>query len=278
MHPNPFGLEQRPGGTTAGSPFALLHRPLSGGPSQPPAIADLTWAEPRPVSEAPMIGEVRDLDREEAEQALRLLATPAAPTNASMPAVRRLRAWHHALARDMVSGLSDTDLARAYGCSVLTLDRLRRSPAFQSLLAAYLKAPEEEALGMAAKLRAVTAKAVDHLEELLDGAAPGSLPSQFLEKILFGLLDRTGHTPVQKSVNLSAGVSAEYLAQLKESLNVQAVVIDAREGDGAGAGPAQPFLARPDPFGAEANEPPAPEDLGVEVGAGSRSPRAAAAA
>lgn len=245
MTPSPFGLRQGPGGGTLGDPFRLLNRPLTRAAPVPALPTDVVWAEPQALSTPAPIEGVAAMTPAEVQLAEQILAAPkiTAPTGAGAgkAIVSNLRAWHHSLARDIIAGLSDSELCKLYGVAQNTLTRLRRAPAFQVLLQGFAAAPEEDAFAMGARLRALASQAVDKLEELLSSTPANELPANFAKDTLFPLLDRIGYAPVQKSVSLTAGVGPELLAALKEHVR-GAPIIDARSGPVV---PSDPFAAEP---------------------------------
>lgn len=127
----------------------------------------------------------------------------------------------------MASGVRDEEICKVLECRQPTLGALRRSPAFQNILLAYTVGPEEEAMGAAAKIRAVALLALERAEEVLsDRSTPVNLT--FLEKTLHGLLDRSGHSPVQKMVSLHGGLTPEAIRDIKEAVGGRATVLTAQ--------------------------------------------------
>lgn len=229
---SPFGIPSGPGGGTP-DPFALLRKPLSRA-----AVAPATPLPGKPVSVEPSIISVRELERMELVAALVEAERPAAMTRldgqAKPPApvysTRKIRAWHHEVARMLASGFTDKEVATALECSMTTIGTLKKSPAFQELLIAYSHAPDEQAFSAAAKIRATAMLALEKTEEILANPPEGGIPLPWLRDVLFPLLDRAGFSPVNKSVSVTTvnqGVSAEFLQRMKEELSGTTIIMDA---------------------------------------------------
>lgn len=201
-----------------------------GGLAALPGLAEVVDAEPlwepAPLDAPVSVEEVRALGDGE------IAAVPEhwdAPGRGQLaPTVQMLRAKHHEIARLLTVGMSVTEIAEVVGTTPTTVNRLRRTPAFADLLYSYMAQRDAAAVDIGARLKGVAALALDKLAERLEEPA-AVLPLDVLQKTAMGLLDRAGHSPVQKSVNLHAGVTAEQIKEIKRARAAAVAVISPGE-------------------------------------------------
>jgi len=205
-----------PGGSTADL-ARLLSRPvgLSLPPGGPPP--DSTWSRAAGRVEPVSIEGVRELSREEVA-GLPPIFSAAASGTSPLRAVQRLKVRHHEIARVMAAGLRDTEISEVLGVSLPHLSTLRRSPAFQQLLMAFMGARDAEALSMKDRLEYAAGLGLDKIQEILEGDA--DIPLGFLRDTAFGLLDRAGYNATTKIQSASIALSATDLAELREARDV----------------------------------------------------------
>lgn len=187
--------------------------------------AEPTW-EPAPLEVPVSVEGVRALEERE------IAAVPEnweAPGRGQLaPTVQMLRAKHHEIARLLTVGMSVVEIAEVVGTTPTTVNRLRRTPAFADLLYSYMAQRDAAAVDIGARLKGVAALALDKLAERLEEPAQ-LMPLDVLQKTAMGLLDRAGHSPVQKSVNLHAGVTAEQIREIKRARAATVAVVSASE-------------------------------------------------
>lgn len=175
-----------------------------------------------------------------------LLEPPA--TGGGRQQLKRLRNSHHNAAAAFAQGYSFVEVAALTGYAVGTLCTLSTDPSFKELVQFYAAARNEAFVDVQTRVKSL---AVDALEELQDRLA--EKPEEFKTRELLDLataaLDRTGHGPTSKHMQLTATLSPETLAQIhKEVEGKQNVVL--RTGVGAG-GERWPEVAETSGRGAE---------------------------
>jgi predicted lipid-binding transport protein (Tim44 family) len=147
-------------------------------------------------------------------------------------AVVRLSLRHQALARAVALGtMSEAALAATYGLEVETIKFLKKDPAFQSLVTTYARGEEEVFYTTQERLRDLTHKAVEKLEEKLDDpeAFKKMSAGQILDIVTAGA-DRTGNGPQTSSVtvNLNANLADRMKAARERAREASGMVIDGR--------------------------------------------------
>ena len=153
----------------------------------------------------PRITEVSEVTRDD------LLALRTTETD-----VLGLRYSHHEVARLLALGMSGLQVERATGIAKETISSLTRTPSFQALIAQYR---EQELGSLNALVRdRLTTILMDTLTELHGRVEEGKAKTSELTKITEMLLDRTGHSPVQKSMHVNVGLGAQTLQAVKETV------------------------------------------------------------
>lgn len=209
------GLQFVPGGATQ-DPFKILDRPVYDAPGFFDEAANAAlWGRAAKAKDEVEIVSIRELTVEElaALQPKRL-----GESNTALRAVERLRPRHHEIARLMASGLKDTEIAGVLDVSLPHLHRLRRSPAFQHLLAYYMAQRDREALTIRDRIEQASSLALERVQERLEDE-DNPVPLNHLKDITFGLLDRAGFNPTNKIASVSATLTANDLQQLKDIRN-----------------------------------------------------------
>lgn len=205
-------LAHVPGGATQ-DPFKILDRPFYAAPEFLEGAANAaTWGRAARADDEIVIASIRELTSEEIA-ALPDKANGA--SNTAFKAVERLKPRHHEIARLMASGQKESEIAGLMQVSLSHLHRLKRSPAFQHLLAYYMAERDVTVLTMRDRLEHAASLGLDRvMERLEDDEAP--IPINQLKDIAFGLLDRAGFNPTTKIAAVSATVTPADMAKLKE--------------------------------------------------------------
>lgn len=123
------------------------------------------------------------------------------------PAIRALRYQHHEIARLIAAGQKPSEIARILEITVPTIARLIATPQFQDLLHGYTVARDQAAIDIGSRLKVAGAIALDKLTEQLEGTPAEALPKDWLSKTAFGLVDRAGHAPVQRTFHASVSTA-----------------------------------------------------------------------
>jgi len=164
------------------------------------------------ATKAPVVAwKVRALDA--ADVAL-LDETPAPKST-----IARIRSKHHALARAIAAGMTNSEAAIAVGLASGTVSSLKGDPTFAELVRHYEEGAKERFLGMMEKLGGLAEDLIDELEERLR-----ENPKQFkvseLDSLLRTMADRAGYGPSSKTtVNVNVGI-AERLAEARKRITV----------------------------------------------------------
>lgn len=208
-------LAHVPGGATQ-DPFKLLDRPFyaSEGFLEGAANAAL-WGRAAKAGDGVEIVSIRELT---AEEVAALPQGRQGESNTAFKAVERLKPRHHEIARLIATGMKETVIAELLTVSLGHLHRLKRSPAFQHLLAYYMAARDTETLTMRDRLEHAASLGLDKIQERMEDE-DNPLPINQLKDIAFGLLDRAGFNPTTKIAAVTATVSPADMAQLKDIRN-----------------------------------------------------------
>lgn len=241
-----------PGGATQ-DPFKILDRPFYAAPGfLDGAEKSALWGRAAPMGDEVEIVSVREIT---AEELAALPTTVDGQSNVGFKAVERLRPRHHEIARLMAAGLKDGEIGELLSVSLQHLHRLRRSPAFQHLLAYYMASRDAETLDLRARIEHAASLGLERVQERLEDDEH-QIPIGALRDIAFGLLDRAGFNPTTKVASVAATLSAADLRQLKE---VRDAAIRAATG-------VQILEASPSGGESEPGNPPGrPTDLGSRL-------------
>lgn len=153
------------------------------------------------------------------------LATSESPTLA------RLRGVHHEIARLLATGLTPVEVAATTGYSLSRISVLQNDPSFKELLTFYKQKSEEVFVDVHKRMATLGLDAAAELQERLD-TKPETLSASQLIDISKMALDRAGYAPVTKNVNVGVQMSADELAELRNSTGGNNVkVLDTIEAD-----------------------------------------------
>ena len=127
---------------------------------------------------------------------------------------------HQEIIRRLFLGQSARDIAKDLGIAENTISQIRNSELGQRALADLHAAANDNAINVAQRIRSIAPKAIDVLEGMLDyqREVGYELPSdrKNAASIAFGVLDRAGHAPVHKNVNVEVPVSGSIISEIKE--------------------------------------------------------------
>lgn len=123
----------------------------------------------------------------------------------SAPALKRLSERHHALARNLASGMSPSEAAITCGYSTSRVSILQDDPAFQELLAFYRADVEHQYRDLHTRLSGLALDAADELAARLEEDPESVSIGQLMEITKMGA-DRTGFGPQSSSTNLNVNV------------------------------------------------------------------------
>lgn len=155
----------------------------------------LTGRATRPVC-AELIRELNDAD----------LALLSVERGIKAPTIKKLRDSHHALARCLALGMSNTEASIVTGMGSGRISVLKSDPAFEELMEFYRAGKNEVIADLTDRMATVALVAADRmLEKLEDDDAPPS-DNFILEAAKFAA-DRTGHGPQTKATNLNINVN-----------------------------------------------------------------------
>lgn len=116
----------------------------------------------------------------------------------------RIRDRHHALARCLASGMSNTEASAVTGYDPSRISILLSDPTFKELLQGYRSIEQGLLADFTERATTLTLTVMENLQEKAEN---GDLSSSEELEILKATADRTGHAPVQKNLNLN--VNAE---------------------------------------------------------------------
>jgi hypothetical protein len=209
-HAAAFGGLQSGGRTINGRPAVPASRlleqlPFEGEVEVYPEL-EIRWTRPMPKDEVEAI-----------MKQTRLPATDLAT----------VRAKHHAVARMLVAGAANAEIARALGITPATVANLTKTPTFQALLSEYMAMAEQEAVDLRARIAVVAGLGLDELTARLgDPDKAATLPIKDLREIAMNALDRVGHGPTSRVETASIALTAADIRAMKEARR-NGVVYDA---------------------------------------------------
>jgi hypothetical protein len=141
---------------------------------------------------------IRELDRADI-----VLLTQEKGSQAS--SIKRLSERHHALARNIASGMPVGDAATLQGYSASRVSILQSDPAFKELLAFYREDAQRPYRDLHVRLSGLAMDATEELSNRLEEEPEKVSIGQLVELAKMGA-DRTGHGPQTSSMNLNVNV------------------------------------------------------------------------
>lgn len=143
-----------------------------------------------------------ELARELTAADVALLATER---GVQAPAVKHLKASHHALARCLASGMRPAEASMATGYSASRISILQADPAFRDLISVYTAQVSEN---FEAGLEAMKSLHADSVELLHERVIEGEIETPDLIKIVEKVSDRVGLGPKSTTVAVTVDATA----------------------------------------------------------------------
>ncbi len=124
------------------------------------------------------------------------------------PALKRITDRHHALARNLASGMSEGEACYVCGISNSRVSILKADPAFQELINFYRESVNAQYADMHGRLANLSLDAIQVLSDRLEDSPDELSVNQLIEVTKMGA-DRTGFGPQSSStqVNVNVGVA-----------------------------------------------------------------------
>lgn len=122
-------------------------------------------------------------------------------------ALKRLGERHHALARNLASGMSPGEAAVICGYSLSRVSILQDDPTFKELLEFYRRDVNAQYRDLHQRLSGLALDAAEELAERLEESPSDISIGQLLEITKMGA-DRTGHGPQSQSTNVNITIDA----------------------------------------------------------------------
>lgn len=168
------------------------------------------------------------------DQEVPLEAVPRPRAESTIP---QLRETHHAVARAVARGLTNTAIASRLGCSPREIRLYQADPSFQELVLHYRNEVEPTADPTADRLKLLALDVLDELRTRLL-FKPDTLSVGQLVGLLNGALDRTGHGPSSKVETKHTFTSGGEIEEMRTILREERVtVINARATPDSAAAP-----------------------------------------
>jgi hypothetical protein len=136
---------------------------------------------------------------------------------------------HQEIIRRLALGQSGADICRDLGVTAPMISYVRNSPLGQEALRKIHSLANEDVVNVSKRIRSITPKAVQVLEQILDDAiaVPPNLPAdkKTVSSVAFGILDRGGHAPVHKSISVGVPVGNDTIEEIKNRARQAGIVI-----------------------------------------------------
>jgi hypothetical protein len=136
-----------------------------------------------------------------------IAALNAAPRGGTVPALKRIHASHHALARCLASGMRQNQVALVTGYTQARISTLMQDDAFKALVNDYQSEAKGAYADLAERMAGVSFDAIEVLHDRLQDN-PEGFSIGMLFDIVRGFADRTGYGPGQ---DVNVRVSAEMI-------------------------------------------------------------------
>lgn len=141
---------------------------------------------------------VRELDATD-------LACLGAEKGSTSSPLKRISERHHALARNLASGMPEGEAAIVCGYDLSRVSILKSDPTFKELLTFYRKDVQNAYRGMHDRLFGVSMDALDELSNRLEDTPDTLSVGQLIELTKMGA-DRTGFGPQSSQTNVNVNV------------------------------------------------------------------------
>lgn len=146
-----------------------------------------------------------EIKRELTEEDLAALQAP--PASPAQIRLKKLRDTHHALARAIASGMSESEAAAVTGYSLVRVSILKHDPAFQELIAQKRKAVDDAYASFHGRMASFATDIIDELRERFEDD-PEAMSVKTLHELLETFADRTGHGPRSTQVNVNVSLAS----------------------------------------------------------------------
>lgn len=140
--------------------------------------------------------------------------------------LKRITDRHHALARNLASGMKEAEAAHICGLSLSRVSILKNDAAFKELLNFYREGVDVAYAGLHEKLSGLASTALDELQDRMEDEPEKVSIGQLIELAKMGA-DRTGHGPQSSSTNLNVNVDlANRLEAARKRVRERGKIID----------------------------------------------------
>jgi len=129
-------------------------------------------------------------------------------------AIKRLSERHHALARNLASGMPEGDAATFCGYTISRVSILKSDPAFRELLEFYREDAQRPYRDLHVRLSGLAMDAAEELSNRLEEEPDKISNGQLMELTKLGA-DRTGHGPSSTQLNLNVDLASRLEAARK---------------------------------------------------------------
>lgn len=137
--------------------------------------------------------------------------------------IKRISDRHHALARNLASGMGEGEAAIICGLSISHVSILKADPTFKELLEFYRADVTKEYLGLHERLANVAGTALDELQSRLEEEPEKLTVGQLLAVTQMGA-DRTGFGPQSSQTNVNVNVDmASRLQAARERVRARTI-------------------------------------------------------
>lgn len=140
-------------------------------------------------------------------------------------AIKRITERHHALARNLASGMPEGDAATLQGYTISRVSILKNDPAFKELLAFYREDAQRPYRDLHVRLSGLAMDAAEELSNRLEEKPEEITIGQLTELTKLGA-DRTGCGPQSTNLNLNVDLAGRLEAARKRVALRKLTVID----------------------------------------------------
>ena len=121
---------------------------------------------------------------------------------------------HHEIARQVVLGRTNVDIANSIGCTPQTVSNVRNSPLAKAKIDSLNESRDEETVSIAKRIEEFAPVALELLEEIVSGNIPEASIA-LRAKVASSHLGRAGYGEVHKAHILSQHLSREDIERIK---------------------------------------------------------------
>jgi len=129
--------------------------------------------------------------------------------------IKELRDRHREIARQLVLGGTNVDIARVIGCTPQVVSDMRNSPLGRAELDRLHGRREDETVVIARRIEEFAPQALSFLEDIIAGREPGASVA-LRAKVASGHLARAGYGEVRKVHTLHAHLSRSDIDAIKQ--------------------------------------------------------------